>query len=370
MSDKIVENSSCCGKPSIQPENKPCISSAEESVTDKEQLQPDMVPQVATQLRFSDRLGGWKARWGIGRMHYIIKPGLYRVGEPTSESPVFVTANYKMSFDHLRSQLSEINSRILVLDTKGVNVWCAAGKGTFGTDELVRRIEGSRLRDVVNHKKLIVPQLGATGVSAHKVKEFSGYKVIFGPVRTADIPEFLSARMKTTPEMRKVRFDFIDRLIMVPMEITGSVKYLLLIAACFFILSGLNSRGYSSVDAGVIGVKSIIVLVAAYLSATVFFPLLLPYLPGRAFSFKGASIGLAAIAGLAILAQGIFDNWLTGIAWFLMVPAVASFLAMNFTGATTFTSLSGVRKEIRTALPLQIAGSSAGMVIWLISRFI
>jgi len=32
------------------------------------------------------------------------------------------------------------NLWILILDTKGVNVWCAAGKGTFGTEELVFRI--------------------------------------------------------------------------------------------------------------------------------------------------------------------------------------------------------------------------------------
>lgn len=125
------------------------------------------IPVVETNLRFSDTMGSWKARWGIRRMNYRVQPRLYAVGSPTITSPVFVTANYKMSFDRLRSQLGGIDGWILVLDTKGINVWCAAGKGTFGTDELVRRIAITGLENVVTHRRLIVPQLGATGVSAH-----------------------------------------------------------------------------------------------------------------------------------------------------------------------------------------------------------
>ena len=77
-------------------------------------------------------------------MDYRVEPGLYAVGSPTADSPVLVSANYKMSFDRLRSALPGVDAWILVLDTKGINVWCAAGKGTFGTDELVRRIEAAR----------------------------------------------------------------------------------------------------------------------------------------------------------------------------------------------------------------------------------
>lgn len=49
-------------------------------------------------------------------------------------------------------------SYILVLDTKGINVWCAAGGGYFSTDELVNRIETTHLPEVVKHYVLILPQ--------------------------------------------------------------------------------------------------------------------------------------------------------------------------------------------------------------------
>ena len=72
---------------------------------------------------------------------------------------------------------------ILVLDTNGVNVWCAAGKGTFGTDELIRRIEATGLPEIVSHNRVIVPQLGGPGVAAHEVRKRSGFRVVYGPVR-------------------------------------------------------------------------------------------------------------------------------------------------------------------------------------------
>ncbi len=73
----------------------------------------------------------------------------------------------------------------------GVNVWCAAGEGTFGTDELVRRIEACQLNEVVSQRQLILPQLGAPGIAAHEVRKRSGFKVEYGPVRAADLPEYL-----------------------------------------------------------------------------------------------------------------------------------------------------------------------------------
>ena len=128
------------------------------------------VSRVGTELTFTDRLGSAAARWGIGRMHYVVAPGLYRVGEPGPDAPVLVTANYKMSFDRLRCELGGLDAWILVLDTKGINVWCAAGKGTFGTDELVGRIAAVHLQERVSHRTLILPQLGAVGVAARVLR--------------------------------------------------------------------------------------------------------------------------------------------------------------------------------------------------------
>ena len=81
-----------------------------------------------------DYCGTIGARLGLNRSTYLITPGLYCTGQPTPASPVVVTANYKLSFDALRKELSGESVWILVLDTRGINIWCAAGKGTFSND--------------------------------------------------------------------------------------------------------------------------------------------------------------------------------------------------------------------------------------------
>ncbi len=150
------------------------------------------VPRVKTQLERTDFLGTLSARLGIKRDRYKIAPGLYCVGNPGQDSPVLVTANYKLSFDTLRRELASLDAWILVVDTRGINVWCAAGKALFCTREVVRCVNQSMLKKVVRHNQLILPQLAATGVSAHQVKKESGFTVIWGPVRAKDIQRFIA----------------------------------------------------------------------------------------------------------------------------------------------------------------------------------
>jgi len=331
------------------------------------------LPRVATRLVALDRLGHLRVRWGIGRMSYEVPPGLYAAGSPGAGSPVLVTANFKMSFDRLRSNLAGRDAWILVLDTKAINVWCAAGKGTFGTDELIRRVEATRLAEVVEHRKLILPQLGATGVSAHRVRERSGWRVVYGPVRAADLPAFLDAGGRADDEMRRVRFPLARRVELVPVEMVQAAPYLLLAAAALILLSGLGRSGYSLGSLLEAAPRSVLLLLASVLAGVAVVPALLPWLPGRAFSWKGAWTGLLAV--LAVLAWGPAlvgpsGNWAETGGWLLLGPAISSFLAMNFTGCSTYTSLSGVRREMKFAVPAQIAAAALGCALWIAGRFL
>ena len=331
------------------------------------------IPCVSTSLTFKDKWNTAKVRWGIGRMRYAINPGLYAVGSPTPESPVFVTANYKMSFDCLRSSLAGRNGWILVLDTKAVNVWCAAGKGTFGTEELVRRLQIVRLREIISHNQLILPQLSATGVSAHLVKKLSGFRVIFGPVRAEDIPAFIEAKMKATDEMRRVRFPMKDRIRLVPIEIVSFGKYAIPAAMVLFLLSGLENDGYDVSRLFSYGIMNVLLMGVAWIIGAVLTPVLLPWLPGRSFAAKGAWAGLLIliIPALAYLeTPDIAAGWVAAASWLFIIPAVSSYLGMNFTGASTYTSLSGVRREMRIAVPLQIATVVIGLGLWITGLFV
>src|ERR1035437_796239 len=267
-----------------------------ELTIDVQSLKPVIhnIPNVSTQLTWEDYLGAVKVRWGIGRDNYRVTPGLYKIGKPDSQSDVFVSANYKLSFDVLRQNLASLNAWILVIDTKGVNVWCAAGKGIFGTDNLVRSIKKASLDHIVKHRRIIVPQLGATGVAAHLVKEQTGFRVIYGPVRAKDIKAFIEAGYKATPEMRKVTFTFFDRAKLIPVDLMYG-KYRLLIAALIlFILSGLDRNGFLFGKMWTTSLFPISNLMGAYIAGIVFAPILLPMIPFRAFALKGAFWGLVS----------------------------------------------------------------------------
>jgi acetyl-CoA decarbonylase/synthase complex subunit gamma len=331
------------------------------------------VPRARTTLDLRDQMDAFKARWGIGRMGSSVPPGLYAVGSPGAQSPVLVSANYKLSFDRLRGVLAGRDAWILVLDTHGINVWCAAGKGTFGTDEIVRRVQGTALDRVVNGRALVVPQLGAPGVSAHLVLQRCGFRVVYGPVRAEDLPAFLDAGMKAEPEMRRVRFGLRDRAVLIPVELVMGAKYALLLAAAILLLGGLGSDGYSLARVRGTGLPGAGLILGSFLCAAVLGPTLLPWLPGRAFSIKGAVLGLAQVGVWAILGwPGMSTpvSWLHVVAWTLIVTAMNSFVVMDFTGASTYTSLSGVLREMRFAVPAQLAGAVVGIGLWLAGLFV
>jgi hypothetical protein len=316
-------------------------------------------PQIhptTSQLTFSDRRDHFLARCGINRSGHRVEPGLYTVGSPTPDSPVFVTANYTLSFDALRSSLPEIDCYILVLDTRGINVWCAAGKGTFGTGELVIRINITKLADIVRHRILILPQLGATGVSAHEVKKRTGFKVEYGPIRANDLPEYLKTR-KATLGMRRMHFNLAERIELIPVELVKLLPYLAIISAVLYLLSGpLAASGAA----------------AAVLAGIVLFPILLPYLPTKDFSSKGFILGGLAALPFAFAAYqygtdaAVWLHLVGALAPLLVMPPITAFISLNFTGSTTFTSVTGVRREIFIYGPVMAWMFASGIVLLII----
>lgn len=326
------------------------------------------IPQVGPTLTVCDKWGTFKARWGVGRHDYKVDPGLYALGRPNESSPVLVTANYKMSFDQLRSSVGDRDYWILVLDTDGVNVWCAAGKGTFGTGELVERIASTRLAELVAHNRIVLPQLAGPGVAAHEVKKLSGFKVTYGPIRADHINRFIDAGFKATPEMRRRAFPMIERIILIPVELVQALKTAAMITPILLVIGGLVGPGTFWANAASNGLFAVAALFSAVMAGAVVTPILLPWLPGRAFSLKGVAPGLAAAAILTAIRYdptGTAGHHLEIAAWFLLVPALTTFLSMNFTGASTYTSLSGVTKEMRYAVPAQIVAAVIGAVLWI-----
>ena len=325
------------------------------------------MPRVATRLGAHDHWGTVGARIGFIRSRYHIAPGLYAVGAPASASPVLVTANYKLTFDALRSRLGGIDAWILAIDTRGINVWCAAGKGTFSTAEVADAVRRFRLADLVHHRDLILPQLAAAGVSAREVRQDCGFQVLFGPIRAVDLPAYLGGGNRCGEAMREVTFTLRERAVLIPVELYLSAKPLALVTALALLVSGIGPSVFSLEAAVERGLVLLAATLLGLLGGAVLTPLLLPWLPCRQFWLKGILAG-ALVAAIACPFLARLDR-VEASALVLWLLTVSSFLAMNFTGSTPFTSFSGVEYEMKRGLPVQLSAVALSAGLWVGSMF-
>lgn len=188
-------------------------------------------------------------------------------------------------------------------------------------------------------------------------------KVTVAKKKTVCYSEDLAAGHKATEEMRTVKFTTTDRLVLTPIEFVSAAKKSLLIFGVLFLLNLFVSRPF--------GLQDFTIYAGAVITGTVLTPILLPVIPGRAFAWKGWLLGLIWTVCTAWL-FGWFSAgaWMLASGYLLALPSVAAYLAMNFTGSSTYTSFSGVTKEMKVAIPLIIISVAVGVVLLLVKSFI
>ena len=188
-----------------------------------------------------------------------------------------------------------------------------------------------------------------------------------------DIPAYIDAGFKATREMRRKTFTLMERVELIPVELVHTLKPALFIIPVLFLLGGLGGPDGFWANSLNHGVFAALAFLSAVVGGTVLNPIFLPYLPGRAFSTKGIFVGFA-IAALVLFLKGFNlqsrPDLLEASSWFLIITALSSYMALNFTGCSTFTSLSGVKKEMRWSLPLLIGTATLGLIGWITSRLI
>jgi hypothetical protein len=321
---------------------------------------PPRFTRVRSQWTFDDHLGAWRCRWGRFRERYAVPPGLYALSRPNATSPVFVTTSYKLTFDILRRDLDDTDCWIVVLDTGGRDVASAVAGGLLSSEELVARIEITRISEVVEHRVLVLPQLSARAVSAELVLKQTGFVVHFGPVRSADLLPYLAAGLQAAPRMLALRFALRDRLALLPMELGRSLKRSAWFVFAALIYAGLGPGGIS-LDRVATGVWPLLALGAGSLFAGSVLGPVFTFTAVRAFFARGWLTGAAVTAALlhgARLASGM-DPFLIG-GCYLFFPAASAFLSMSFAGSTPFPNEPVGGKPARAAsMALAILGAVA-----------
>lgn len=241
--------------------------------------------------------------------------GLYRIGHPTPKSPVLLTGNYELTVRRLVRQLDgNVDCWLVVANSRGINVWCAAGGGHFSAEDVISALKTSGVADVVTHHALILPQLCANGVDGWKIRRETGWGVHWGPVRAADIPAYLAAGRKKSLAMRHVAFPLKDRF---EMATAMNVFYGIILAVV-----------------GVIFWRShTFAILAAMMVLGYMYGIFQPWLPGRDGLEKGIGLSAATLLGLWIWSW----RWanlppVTLFNWSLGLGVLAFFIGAEFQG--------------------------------------
>jgi NAD-dependent dihydropyrimidine dehydrogenase PreA subunit len=140
------------------------------------------------------------------------KTGLVKIGNPGRDAPVLLTGNFRLTVERVRRALEGIDAYLLVANSGGVNVWCAATGGHLTNHDVISVLKTSGVGNLVDHRRVILPQLAATGIESKIVHQKTGWRVVWGPVYATSIPRFLSGGLEKSPYMRTVRFPWPQRL--------------------------------------------------------------------------------------------------------------------------------------------------------------
>jgi NAD-dependent dihydropyrimidine dehydrogenase PreA subunit len=138
--------------------------------------------------------------------------GIRQIGNPGPDSPVLVTGNFHLTVKRLERALRGWDAWVLVCDSKGINVWCAAGADELDTHSVVSAVKTSGIGERVDHRILILPPLSAPGVRMADLRDQTGWKVKWGPVYAKDLPRFLAQGLKRDKAMARATYDLKQRL--------------------------------------------------------------------------------------------------------------------------------------------------------------
>jgi len=273
--------------------------------------------------------------WIVTRFVWLLPlpapPCLVKIGNPDCSSPVLVTCNWRLTIRELLYRLRGEHLYLLVANSRGINVWCAAAGGHFTHHDVISIIKTSGIEDLVDHRTLVLPQLAATGIDIGYIKKKIDWRSVWGPVSARDIPEFLAGDGEKSDRMRRVGFGLGRRL----SAAFGWAAQLSIIACLIF----------AFVDrAAILPLVALIFGMSAVLFST--FPLYERFLGRPSRTWAGIAVGFEQ-GGIQLLLWGLYTAGLVGMAgvigdrsipfllqWSLAGLVVTLFLTFDLAGST------------------------------------
>ncbi|MHA1912774.1 MAG: methyltransferase domain-containing protein [Promethearchaeota archaeon] len=292
-----------------------------------------------------------------------VEPGIYRSGTPDEKSPIIVTANYQFTYIKVMRALKGIDAWVLCVDSRGINVWCAARGDDFGNKQLIEAVEATGIDKISTRKTLILPQLAAGGVAAPLIKSESPsfpFNILYGPVWAKHLPQFLKERPAKKPDKWKLaKFNGFHRLRAFITHTTFLLRkiFLLPILALLLLFLGLSLVTPFWVDKLVRTSEILMWIIITNGLIASLFPLTKFT---RKFILKGIFFGILNVLLFSVI------NWILHQSYILIILNIcflfwlAFFSTMSFSGYSMITSPGEIQEEYPTFskinLPLLIIG--------------
>lgn len=212
--------------------------------------------------------------------------GLYAFGNPDKNSPLMVTTNYELTMYRVSDVLKDLDCYLLVVDGKGINVWCSAGAGHFTVQSILDGIQLSPVNELLAHRKLILPQFAGVGICCDELRERSGWSPRFGPVYIRDIKAYLDGNMKKSDAMHDAEFGLIQRIEMA----VGATFIYIFVLVCVMLF---------------INVQALLILIPVVYLQSILYGIISPRFPFKSGLLIGSSYALCT-ALLLFLSKIIF----------------------------------------------------------------
>lgn len=125
------------------------------------------------------------------RIYPTTDPGLYEIGEPTKDSPIFVTSNYRLTKIPVEIDIkgANLNAYLLVVDSEGIGIESAVAGGQFSAGAIAEAVKEFGAFEKVNHRILIIPGMAAR-LSGALEDEADAY-VVVGPRDSSGIGKYM-----------------------------------------------------------------------------------------------------------------------------------------------------------------------------------
>ena len=121
-----------------------------------------------------------------------VEPRVYAIGEPTPDSPVFVTTNFSLTYFIVTGEIenSGISAWLVVPECEGMSVLTAWAAGKFSAAGIAKFVKETNLEAQVKTRRIIIPGYVAQ-ISGELEDNLPGWQVMVGPEEASDLESFI-----------------------------------------------------------------------------------------------------------------------------------------------------------------------------------